>query len=65
MFELNNTVIKSVKGINQVLLRRLFKFFIAAMLLLLFFFAYFFKTASELEADGDIFGDQMKINNEL
>jgi len=64
VFELNNTVIKSVKGINQVLLRRLFKFFIAAMLLLLFFFAYFFKTASELEVEGDIFGHQMKINNE-
>ena len=64
VFELNNTVIKSVKGINQVLLRRLFKFFIAAMLLLLFFFAYFFKSASELEVEGDIFGDQMKINNE-
>merc|ERR1712025_75049 len=48
VFELNNTVIKSVKGINQVLFRRLFKFFIAAILLLLFFFAYFFKTASEL-----------------
>ena len=50
--------------INQVLLRRLFKFFIAAMLLLLFFFAYFFRTASELEVEGDIFGDKMKINND-
>ena len=64
VFEFNNTVIKSVKGINQVLLRRLFKFFIAAMLLLLFFFAYFFKTASELEVEGDIFGDKMKIDND-
>ena len=62
MFELNNTVIKSVKGINQVLLRRFFKLFIAVMLLLLFAFAYFFKTASELEIEGDIFSD--KINSD-
>ena len=64
VFELNNTVIKSVKGINQVLFRRLFKFFIAAILLLLFFFAYFFKTASELEVEGDVFGDKMKMTND-
>ena len=62
MFELNNTVIKSVEGINQVLLRRFFKLFIAVMLLLLFAFAYFFKTASEFEIEGDIFSD--KINSD-
>jgi len=64
VFELNNSVIKSVKGINQVLLRRFFKLFIAVMLLLLFFFAYFFKTASELDIEGDVFDDKI-TNDEL
>ena len=57
VFELNNSVIRSVEGINKVLLRRFFKFFIAVMLLLFFFLAYFFKTATEIEFDGDIFDD--------
>ena len=43
VFELNNSVIRSVEGINKVLLRRFFKFFIAVMLLLFFFFAFFFQ----------------------
>ena len=55
VFELNNVVIKSVKGMNQVLVRRAMKVLIAIILLLLFLFAIFFKNASELEVEGDVF----------
>ena len=55
VFELNNVVIKSVKGMNQVLVRRAIKVLISIILLLLFLFAIFFKNASELEVEGDVF----------
>ena len=55
VFELNNVVIKSVKGMNQVLIKRAVKILIAILLLLLFLFAYVFKTASEIEVEGDVF----------
>ena len=64
VFEFNNIVIKSVKGINQVLIRRLFKMFIAVMLLLLFLFAYVFQSSSELEVEGNIFDEKIE-NDEL
>merc|ERR1712079_404758 len=55
VFELNNVVIKSVKGINQVLVKRAVKLFIALLLLMFFLFAYVFKSASEIEVEGDVF----------
>ena len=56
VFELNNVVIKSVKGVNQVLMRKAMKFLIAVLLLLLFLFAvYIYETASEIEIEGDVF----------
>ena len=55
MFELNNVVIKSVKGVNQVLVKRAVKLIIALLLLMFFLFAYVFKSASEIEVEGDVF----------
>ena len=55
VFELNNVVIKSVKGINQVLVKRAVKLIIALLLLMFFLFAYVFKSASEIEVEGDVF----------
>lgn len=55
VFEWNNVIIGSVKGVDRVLKRRLLKLLIAVILLLLFLFAYVFKSASELEVEGDIF----------
>ena len=55
MFELNNVVIKSVKGMNQVLVKKALKLLIAILLLLLFIFAYIYKSASEIEIEGDVF----------
>ena len=39
----------------RVLKRRLLKLLIAVILLLLFLFAYVFKSASEVEIEGDVF----------
>ena len=55
VFELNNNVIKSVKGMNQVLVKKGLKLLIAILLLLLFIFAYIYKSASEIEIEGDVF----------
>jgi len=56
VFELNNVVIKSVKGVNQVLMKKAMKLLIAVLLLLLFLFAYYvYKSASEIEIQGDVF----------
>lgn len=56
VFELNNVIIGSVKGVDRVLKRRLMKLLIAVILLLLFVFACFFKSAAdELELEGDVF----------
>lgn len=55
VFELNNVIIGSVKGVDRVLKRRLLKLLIAVILLLLFLFAYVFKSASEIEIEGDVF----------
>jgi len=55
VFELNNVIIGSVKGVDRVLKRRLLKFLIAVILLFLFLFAYVFKSASEIELEGDLF----------
>jgi len=55
VFELNNVIIGSVKGVDRVLKRRLLKLLIAIILLLLFLFAYVFKSASEIEIEGDVF----------
>ena len=65
VFELNNLLIKSVKTINEVMLRRLFKMFIAVLLLLVFLFAYVFQTASEFEIEGDVVDDKVTNNDEL
>jgi len=55
VFELNNVVIRSVKGVNQVLMKKAMKLLIAVLLLLLFLFAcYVYKSASELEIQGDV-----------
>merc|ERR1719445_387173 len=53
VFELNNIVIKSVKGMNQVLVRRAIKVLIAIVLLLLFLF--FGCCSTELDIEGDVF----------
>ena len=56
VFELNNVVIKSVKGMNQVLMKKAIKLLIAIiLLLLLFIFAFIYKSASELDIAGDVF----------
>ena len=66
VFELNNVVIKSVKGMNQVLMKRLLKLLIAFLLLVLFLFAYVFKSASEIEVEGDVFDTTISMDkNEL
>ena len=67
VFELNNVVIKSVKGVNQVLMRKAMKFLIAVLLLLLFLFAvYVYETASEIEIEGDVFETtQQSLDDEL
>jgi len=44
VFELNNVIIGSVKGVDRVLKRRLVKLLIAVILLLLFVFACYFKS---------------------
>lgn len=58
VFQLNNVIIGSVKGVDRVLKRRLLKLLIAIILLLLFLFAYVFKTASEIEIEGDVFSPE-------
>jgi len=55
VFKMNNVIIGSVKGVDRVLKRRLLKLFIAVILMLLFLFAYVFKSASEIEIEGDVF----------
>jgi len=55
VFKMNNVIIGSVKGVDRVLKRRLLKLLIAVILLLLFLFAYVFKSASEVEIEGDVF----------
>merc|ERR1712203_320572 len=47
VFELNNVIIGSVKGVDRVLKRRLVKLLIAVILLLLFVFACYFKSDEE------------------
>lgn len=49
VFEFNNVIIGSVKGVDKVLQRRLVKLMIAVILLLLFIFACYLKTASDEE----------------
>merc|ERR1719450_1794952 len=58
VFELNNVVIKSVKGMNQVLVRRAIKVLIAIVLLLLFLF--FGCCSTELDIEGDVFDLNME-----
>ena len=67
MFELNNVVIKSVKGVNQVLMKKAMKLIIAVLLLLLFLFVcYVYKSASEIEIKGDVFDTTQKsLDDEL
>jgi len=64
-FELNNTIISSVKGVDRVLKRRLLKMLIAVILALLFIVALFFKSAAdEIDLDGDVFnleGDKAEL----
>ena len=56
VFELNNVVIKSVKGVNQVLMKKAMKLLIAVLLILFFLFAcYVYKSASEIDVKGDVF----------
>jgi len=47
VFELNNVIIGSVKGVDRVLKRRMVKLLIAVILLLLFVFACYFKSGEE------------------
>merc|ERR1740123_1600108 len=67
VFELNNVVIKSVKGVNQVLMKKAMKLLIAVLLLLLFLFAYYvYKSASEIEIKGDVFDtSRQSLDDEL
>jgi len=65
VFEWNNVIIGSVKGVDRVLKRRLLKLLIAVILLLLFLFAYVFKSASELEVEGDVFSQGPVAGAEL
>jgi len=67
VFELNNVVIKSVKGVNQVLMKKAMKLLIAVLLLLLFLFAYYvYKSASEIEIQGDVLDtSRQSLDNEL
>ena len=67
VFELNNVVIKSVKGVNQVLMKKAMKLLIAVLLLLLFLFAYYvYKSASEIEIQGDVFDtSRQSLDDEL
>lgn len=67
VFELNNVVIKSVKGVNQVLMKKAMKIVIAVLLLLLFLFAYFmYKEASETEVAGNVVDTtKQSMNDEL
>jgi len=67
VFELNNVVIKSVKGVNQVLMKKAMKLLIAVLLILFFFFAcYVYKSASEIEVEGDVFeSTRQPFNDEL
>merc|ERR1719431_154897 len=55
VFEWNNVIIGSVKGVDSVLKRRLMKLLIAVLLLLLFLFAYVFHSMSGIEIEGDVF----------
>jgi len=55
VFEWNNHIIGSVKGVDSVLKRRLLKLLIAVLLLLLFLFVYVFHAAAEIEIEGDVF----------
>merc|ERR1719489_93032 len=55
VFEWNNHIIGSVKGVDSVLRRRLLKLLIAVLLLLLFLFAYVFHAVSDIEVEGDVF----------
>jgi len=55
VFEWNNHIIGSVKGVDSVLRRRLLKLLIAVLLLLLFLFAYIFHAVSDIEVEGDVF----------
>lgn len=65
VFEWNNVIIGSVKGVDRVLKRRLLKLLIAVILLLLFLFAYVFKSASEIEVEGDVFSPGPVAGTEL
>ena len=67
VFELNNVVIKSVKGVNQVLMKKAMKLLIAVLLILFFFFAcYVYKSASEIEVEGDVFvSTRQPLDDEL
>jgi len=67
VFELNNVVIKSVKGVNQVLMKKAMKLLIAVLLLLLFLFAYYvYKSASEIEIQGDVLDtSRQSLDDEL
>ena len=67
VFELNNVVIKSVKGVNQVLMKKAMKLLIAVLLILFFFFAcYVYKSASEIEVKGDVFeSTRQPLDDEL
>jgi len=63
VFEWNNVIIGSVKGVDSVLKRRLMKLLIAVLLLLLFLVAYVFHSMSGIEIEGDVFS--LGSNHEL
>merc|ERR1719315_194370 len=65
VFEWNNHIIGSVKGVDSVLRRRLLKLLIAVLLLLLFLFAYVFHAVSDIEVEGDVFSLDTGDKSEL
>jgi len=65
VFKMNNTIISSVKGVDEVLQRRLMKLMIAVLLTILFIFVLVYTTAYRETSVSNEDSEQNKINVEL